>query len=447
MTTLAATAAASALVLAACGDSNGDDEAGNGTGEGETLVIAAFEGYGEQLHYDVAEAFQDEYPDVEIELTVSSQIEDEITPQIQAGSYPDLVFLGQGRAAGLTESFIREQSLEELSDVLDMQIPGEDVTVGDKLQEGMVDNLGTNPYGDDRLFLMPLNYSPTGLVYDQGLFANQGWDLPETWDEMFELGDTARDEEDIWLMTYPTAGYLDSYFPSLLAGIGGEELFEAVMTYEQDVWQTPEAAEAIELTTELLTEHLNPTTVGYANEQDFNRNQQQITDRDTLFMPNGTWISNELADAPRDDDFEWGIAPLPALEAGQQQYITTSIENVWMPDEAANKDLAKEYIAFLYSDAAVEIHAEYNAIQPVEGVIDLVPDEQVGFYEIYDDPNVQAVVGRFAATPPVEAVNIASTLYESANSVASGDTTAEEWLERLHADSERLREALEAEQD
>lgn len=441
-----AIATAAALLLAACGSDSGTDDSTDDTGGGEevTLNVAALEGgYGTQLYYDVIEAFEAEHENVTVELTISRSIEDEISPSMQAGRFPDLVVLGQGRAAGLTEALIADQALEELSDVLDLTVPGEDVTVGEKIIDGVVGSLGTNPYGDDRTFLMPLNYAPTGLVYDQGLFEEQGWEIPLTWDDMFALGDAAA-AEDIALFTYPTAGYLDSYFNSLLAGVGGEEFFTDVMTYAQGVWTRPEAVEAIDLTTRVLQEYLAETTVGYANEQDFMRNQQSILDNTAIFMPNGTWIAGEMIDAPRADSFEWGLTPLPALEAGGQRYITTSIETAWIPAAAQQKDLAKEFIAFLYSDAAVEIFAASDAIQPVDGVVEYIPEDLLGFYQVYEEADVQALVGGFASTPPVEGVSIQQTLFDTANSIATGDKTAEEWLADLDSASERLREAAES---
>ena len=41
-----------------------------------------------------------------------------------------------------------------------------------------------------------------------------------------------------------------------------------------------------------------------ANDQDFTQNQQLVLDNKALFMPNGTWIVGEMAEAPRADGFE-----------------------------------------------------------------------------------------------------------------------------------------------
>ena len=37
-------------------------------------------------------------------------------------------------------------------------------------------------------------YSPCGLFYNAGLLEEKGWDVPKTWDEMWELGDKAKEE-------------------------------------------------------------------------------------------------------------------------------------------------------------------------------------------------------------------------------------------------------------
>ncbi|MBU5422980.1 carbohydrate ABC transporter substrate-binding protein [Cellulomonas hominis] len=434
-----ATAVVLAGSLAACssGGSGGGDADADGT---TTLKVAALEGgYGTQMYEDVVAAYAKVNPDVTIELQTSKSIEDEITPGMKAGQYPDLVVLGQGRQAALTETLIKDQALTDLTDVLDATVPGEDVTVGEKLTDGIVGNLNTNPYGDDATYLMPMYYAPTGLVYDQGLFEEKGWTVPQTWDELFALGDAAK-AEGISLFTYPTAGYLDSYFFSLLATVGGEDFYEDVMTYAEGVWTTDEATEAIDLTARLLS-YAAPTTVGYANEQDFTKNQQQILDRESVFMPNGTWIAGEMADAPRADGFTWGLTPLPALEEGGDRYLTTSVESAWIPAQAKNADAAKEFLAYLYSDEAAAIFADSNAVQPIDGITADLDPELAAFYAEYEEPGVTALVGGFASTAPVEGVNIKATLFDTANSIISGDKTPEQWLADLDTASEKLRAA------
>ncbi|WP_216587453.1 carbohydrate ABC transporter substrate-binding protein [Streptomyces brasiliscabiei] len=414
---------------------------GSGSDSGKTVLkVAALEGgYGRDMYTQVIEAYETSHPDIDVQLQISKSIEDEITPNMKAGRYPDVVVLGQGRKAALTETLIKDKALEDLTPVLKEKIPGENTTVGDKLTEGIVGNLNTDPYGTDRTYLMPMYYAPTGLFYDQGLFEKKGWQVPATWDEMFALGDTAK-KQGIPLFTYPTAGYLDSYFFALLADIGGESFYTDVMTYKKDVWKSANARKALDITTKLLG-YAALATVGYANEQDFTKNQQLVLDDKALFMPNGTWIVGEMAEAPRADGFRWGLTPLPAVTPGGKRYITTSVESVWVPSAARQKDAAKEFIAYLYSDDAAGIFAKSNAIQPVEGIASSLSAENAEFYKVYEDPSVAALVGGFASTAPVEGVDIKATLFDTANSVISGDTTEDAWRSALHEASEKLRQA------
>ena len=432
---LAGVAVTTLGLLAGC-SSGGDGSASGKT----TLSVAALEGgYGKDMYAQVIEAYEASHSDVDVQLQISKSIEDEISPNMKAGTFPDVVVLGQGRKAALTETLVKDKALEDLTPVLDMKVPGEDTTVGDKLTKGIIGSLNTNPYGDDKTYLMPMYYAPTGLFYNKGLFTQQGWQVPSTWDEMFALGDTAK-TQGIALFTYPTAGYLDSFFFSLLADVGGEEFYTDVMTYKEGVWKTAKAKQVLDITTRLLS-YAAPTTVGYANEQDFTKNQQMVLDNKAVFMPNGTWIVGEMADAPRADGFQWGLTPLPAVDAGGSRHITTSVESAWIPSAAEHKDAAKEFIAFLYSDEAAKIFAKSNAIQPIQGIASTLSGENAEFYQVYDDKSVSPIVGGFASTAPVEGVDIKATLFDTANSIISGDKTEAQWQDALNDASEKLRQA------
>jgi N-acetylglucosamine transport system substrate-binding protein len=421
--------------LAACSD----DGAGEGSGK-TTLSLAALEGgYGRDMYAQVVQAYEATHPDVDVQLQISKSIEDEISPNMKAGRFPDVVVLGQGRKAALTETLIKDKAIEDLTPVLQTKVPGEDKTVAEKLTDGIIGNLNTNPYRTDQTYLLPMYYAPTGLFYNKGLFTQKGWQVPATWDEMFKLGDTAK-AQGIALFTYPTAGYLDSFFFALLADIGGDQFYTDVMTYKQGVWQTPQAKQALDLTARLLS-YAARTTVGYANEQDFTKNQQSILDNKALFMPNGTWVVGEMANAPRANGFQWALTPLPAVTTGGKRYITTSVESVWIPSGAKNKDAAKDFVAYLYSDEAAKIFAKSDAIQPIKGIASSLSAENAEFYKVYEDPSVAALVGGFASTAPVPGVDIKATLFDTANSIISGDKTVEQWQSALTEASEKLRQA------
>lgn len=405
-----------------------------------TVKVAAVEtAYGAQMWQDIAAAFEEANPGVTVELTVDKNLDDIITPDMKAGNYPDVICKSVGSESGLTETFTKDNNLADLTDVLSMTVPGEDVTVGEKILPGFTDNKITQPYGDGKTYLMPMFYSPCGLFYDANLLATKGWEVPATWDEMWELGDKAK-EEGIALFTYPTTGYFDAFFYALLHEATDTETFNNALKYGEGVWDTDEAQQVFDIITKLAS-YTHESTPAQANDNDFQMNQQLVLDDKAIFMPNGTWIIGEMAEAPRADGFEWGFTALPAITEGGERASYTFFEQVWMPAGAVNQDLGKAFMAFLYSDTAADIFAPTGAIQPIVGMSDKLEGDNKLFYSIYDTGAV-AVMDAFATTDPVEGITVRSTFFDPVSGLVSGDTTEEDWIAQIKADSDALRGAL-----
>ncbi len=407
--------------------------------EGATLKVAAIEtAYGSEIWNEVTAAFT-ELTGIPVDLITDKNLEDVITASMKAGDYPDVVHLATGRPAALTETLIKENLLEDITDVLDMTVPGEEVKVGDKIAGGFTESSLTNPYNDGKTYMAPMFYGPCGLFYNAGLLKEKGWEVPATWDEMWELGDKAA-AEGIALFAYPTAGYFDAFFYALLYEVGGADFFTKATTYAEGIWDTPEAQQAFDIVAKLAT-YTEKSVPSNANNDNFTKNQQLILDNKAIFMPNGTWVVGEMADAPRAEGFEWGFTALPAVTEGGDRYSYTWFEQLWVPAEAVNKDAAKQFVAFMYSDVAAAIFAKAGAIQPIIGFADTLEGDSKLFYSIYDN-GAKAALGAFAATEPVEGVNFADTVFGTVNSLVSGDKTVEQWVEQIKTESDMLRTAL-----
>ena len=429
-------------MLAGCGGSNDTAEA-PAADSGETaetpaaeISVAAIEtAYGSEMWQQVAEAFTAE-TGIKVNLTTDKNLEDVIGPAMQGGEFPDVIHLATGREAGLTEQFIKDNNIADITDVLSMTVPGEDVTVADKIAGGFTETSLTNPYGDGKTYLAPMFYSPCGLFYNAGLFAEKGWEVPTTWDEMWELGDKAM-EEGIYLFTYPTTGYFDAFLYALMYTVGGPEFFDAATHYEDGIWDTAEAQECFDIIAKLAT-YTNPITPAQANDQDFTQNQQLVLDNKALFMPNGTWIVGEMAEAPRAEGFQWGMTALPAATEGGDRYSYTWFEQAWIPAGAENIDAAKQFIAFLYSDTACEIFAAAGAIQPVLGIADTLEGDNQMFYSIYDD-GAKAAMGNFASYTAVAGLGTVREVFmDPVNSLVNGEITEEQWIENIKTASAQM---------
>ena len=221
----------------------------------------------------------------------------------------------------------------------------------------------------------------------------------------------------------------------------GEEAFTKALQYEEGIWDTPEAQKVFDIIGKLAS-YTEKTTPANANDNDFQKNQQLILDNKALFMPNGNWVIGEMKEAPRAEGFEWGFTALPAVEQGGERASYSFFEQTWMPKEAKNQDLGKEFIAFLYSDEAAEIFAnEGGAVQPIAGMSDKLKDDAKTYYSIYDTGAV-AVLDAFATTEPVEGLTVRGAFFDPVNSLVSGDKTQEDWVKQFKEASDTFRGAL-----
>ena len=191
-----------------------------------------------------------------------------------------------------------------------------------------------------------------------------------------------------------------------------------------------------------LASYTDPVTPAQANDNDFTQNQQLVLDNKALFMPNGTWIVGEMAEAPRADGFEWGMTALPAVEAGGDGYSYTWCEQAWMPAGAEHVEAGKQFLAFLYSDTACEIFAKAGAIQPVLGIADKLEGDNVMFYSIYDN-GAKAAMGNFAAYNSVAGLGtVREVFFDPVNKLVSGNATEQEWIDGIKAASDQMRANL-----
>ena len=402
-------------------------------------LASAYEDAYPGMWKEIGEAFTAE-TGIEVEVIVDKNLEDVIGPAMQGGDCPDVIHLATGRDKKLTEQFIKDRNIADITDVLSMTVPGESAKVSDKIVGGFTDTSVTNPYGDGKTYLAPMFYGPCGLFYNAGLFEEKGWEVPETWDEMWELGDKAK-AEDIYLFTYPTTGYFDAFFYALMYSVGGADFYNKALVYEEGIWDTPEAQACFDIVAKLAS-YTNPVTPAQANDQDFAQNQQLILDNKALFCPNGTWLPNEMKDALRADNFKWGMTALPAAKAGGNGASYCWLEQAWIPAAAPNLDAAKQFVAFLYSDAACAIFAKGGAVQPVPGITDNFEGDNKMFYSIYDN-GADAAMGNFAAYEAVPGLgSVREVFFDPVNSLVNGSMTRDQWVDGIKAGSDQMRAHL-----
>lgn len=174
----------SALVLAGCaGGSNAELSEADiltelndciGTYEGETVEIYTTIIEPESTLYEESFVDFEECTGIDIEWNGSQEFEAQIAVRVEGGTAPDLAIFPQ---PGLLAAF------------------SEDLVPGSAALESSVDTNYTpdwKTYGtaDDTFFAAPLGANVKSFVwYSPKVFADNGWAIPTTWDELISLSD------------------------------------------------------------------------------------------------------------------------------------------------------------------------------------------------------------------------------------------------------------------
>lgn len=453
---LALVSAMATSMLAGCGSS---DDSGKDSGkdadkgsEETVLKVAAFEGgNGTQIWEDIAKAFEESHDGVKVELEMSPELDKDLTKAIQNGDVPDVVYYNLGQPSGFTETMLKEEAIADISDVFDDELK-------DKMLDGILDGTDAQPYGDGKIYLAPIFYTPTGFWYNATLVGEgKQYEIPTTWDEFFALGEQAKKDGHA-LFTFPTTGYFDATIYAMLAQAGGLDFYNDALKYDANTWTSDEGKKVLDTVAKLVgKDYTQEDTVSNANaDGGFKINQQNVIDGKALFMPNGNWVIGEMA-ASTPEDYEWGMMGVPKWSEDESQSVYTFTEQMWVPADAPNMDLAKEFVKFMYSDKVVDIclnnkttdkesgkESDTPVVVPVKGAADKLPDGVTkDCYAAATADDVVAVTGKWATTAPIEGLDMAKAVYGPIESINTGDMTVDEWQKQLVETWEKCADALE----
>lgn len=403
--------------------------------ENKVLNIAIFEGgYGPDYWNEMVERFEAAYPGVTVNMQISPTIGDIIRPQIVSGQYPDFISMNDNDQTGVLQSLIKENALLDLTDFFNEPGLESDQPLKDLIQDGILETSKCSPYGDGKVYLAPFNSSPMGMVYNKTLFEENGWELPETWDDFFALGDLAK-EQGIALFTYQGIypGYMEEILWPAIASAAGMDTLNGISSYVEGSFSSEEVLAVLKNIQKISTDgYLMEGTVALNHTQ----SQTDMMMNKALFIPNGNWMENEMKDAPRADGFEFGLWHAPVMNEGDQAYIMTSVEQFSIPANAENPELAKEFLRFLYTESSVKLFAEkaggiYAMKEATEWAKDYLTPGVYSMNSVYESG--KGLVFGFGALPEGTKVSVNDQVFNPLSDVMNGTMTPEEWAAGVEA--------------
>lgn len=415
-------------------------------GEKEIIDIAVFEGgFGREYWLEMMDKYTASHPNVEFKSTISPKVGEIIRPRVVAGDSPDIIVLSDDDTSGLILSMIKDHALADISDVFDGPAYDKDETLRNLMKKGYLESRKYSPYGDGKIYLSPRDYSATGFVYNKAYFKKMGWEVPETWDEFFALGDKAKAEGRA-LVTYPGIypKYWDNVLLPAIADEVGMEGMQKIFDYEEGSFNNPDVLK-------VLKQFEKIADGGYLMEGSMALNHTQSQTEfmmgKALFIPTGMWVVNEMKDSPREEEFEFGIMAPPVFEKGDQRFLYANYAQYCIPADAKNIEGAKDFLRFLYTEESARVMAEKcNTVLCMEGALDAVKDivdpNLAELYHVFDD--TYPIIPGFATLPAGSKVNVLETMYGNAmTKMLGGEITAEEYADIVEKAFAQIRDEQE----
>ena len=378
------------------------------------LVIDAFKGgYGVDWLGAIARAFEEKnegitvkvYPTEDDSTFGTALTSGRLTSDIVFERYPhwDRI-LRPTTIAGTTYDCL----YEDLTDIYTAKIPGEDVTIEEKLIDGVADYYKT----DGKYYHFNWAVGMMGILYNEKQWKSS-WQLPRTTDELLELCETIKADNktpfvyslkntywgfyDVWAAQYEGLDAMNDYDE-------GYDPSGSRYTPELVLYQGFE--EALEVLQELLKDengYMHPSSRDYT----FTDAQIKFLEGEAVMQPNGDWIQSEMSANFTEDEVTIQFMKMPvissivdkcpsitgtaeekeeklcsiidyvdgaegaALPAGVSEtdveYIrtarslfhTTGQEHTaYIPVYSNKKDLAKQFLQFMATDEAIELYVK-----------------------------------------------------------------------------------------
>ncbi len=316
-------AAASVMPVVACGGS------GN-LGGTDTLQICVSDfGYGVEWAYALIEAFkaetwvQEKYPRLAIpEPTITTERSYPTTDIESSYATHDLYFSCDYASKPLDEeNGVRYYA--DLTDVYTATIPGEDITVKDKMYAQFVEESDRDLGEGFNAMDFPWVNGSYGLLYnkysvEQAFGAD--YEMPVTTYELVQMGNAWKNkyykktDPKLIMIANKQTGWTEGAFRVLWGQYAGEEGFRNFMSgqvngeYSVEVFKDTARLRSLQAIEELLW-----YTHGYVNtdyaEEDYSTTQAQYLAGDACFMFMGDWFELEMEEFMKDPDNQEYLNP------------------------------------------------------------------------------------------------------------------------------------------
>ncbi|WP_210769028.1 ABC transporter substrate-binding protein [Ruania alkalisoli] len=427
----AATGAALALGLAACGGSvPGEDPTSAGGGEpadeGAVEITLSMQNPNVEAQdpatYEIVQAFMAENPDVVIHVEGQTVDEHNQAMQIaaQSGTLPEIFWVYNSLATQMAD----EGYLADLGPLLDS---GDlRASFPDSMLSGYVSDSSSDPvqYG------VPYQGLVTGFFVNTDILAEYGLEQPETFEDLLVVAETLS-AEGITTIAKGANGTSFSVwaFLTMLNRYGYEERIDAILAGE-DSYVNEDFLRLYEHIGELAEAGAFSPNV---STQDYVQAVEEYTSGNAAMLDAGVWAAGQIQESSVGAATTFWAGPTFADGVGDQQLYMNAPSAPLVVSAAAMEDeevaaAVERFLAFYYSDAGQQILVD-NDQTPVTTYEPQVDESQTVFSSVLEVINADGWSSPEAQPDLVISAEQSSAMYDSIYGVIQGVFTPEEALQ------------------
>lgn len=332
-----------------------------------TLFIAyAKTGYGSEWLENALAAFQKERPEVTIaEPEGDPNITAKILPRLESGTeLPDMFWGLQTN----WQMWAYQDYLEPMDDMYATVVDdGQGKTYEQKVEKELLDYGKVNGH----YYATSWNSGASGLVYNETMFKEHGWEIPETVDDLYALCEQIRNapenkdadrKNDIAPFAWggQVGQYWQFFIETLWAQYEGIDNIREFNKFESPkVYEQTGRLKALEVFEQLMSEPKN--SVDGAMSKNHIQSQMDFINGRGAMIPNGAWIEYEMRNSAP-EGFSMKLMPTPFIDNDHKVRMnwTASGDFAIIPKDIpeANKQLAKDFLLFLAREDQLQAYTK-----------------------------------------------------------------------------------------
>ncbi len=354
------------------------------------------------------ERFEAIHPDVEIELVwvPYTEYNEKLKASIVAGDYPEIPEIHPGSPM---YSLYKAGELRPLTEELKIGFP-------DYFPSALADLTF-----DGDVYSIPLDVNNLTIFYNKTLFNELNLQVPETIDELIDVGKRLRDNGYMAIAHGAKNGWPagDLYF-QMVAYTDRSQTMLRKADFGQLSWNRPEFIDAALKITEMNEAGMFPGAVSL--EYYTGAAQLFTQQKAAMFYPAGSWIVGGF-DKDFPEGVEYGLFPFPKISGSQESFSTGGVATNWgIFKKAKHQDLALEFWRLGADMETAKVLVDNFMIPPFE--VEITTDREL----LADMIKAQAIAQtRFVFTPEIH-----SQVISGVQGLLSGEFSVDDFIEALN---------------